>query len=313
MSAMSHEPHCGRSPRLSRAPIQILSALLLSLLLASAFATGAAAQGVPPAITVSDTVMEIRLADGSVLFGRVVAADGDLITIATESGARTEVARAQIASIRPTTSRLVNGERWTEDPNATRLFFGPTGRAIGQGTGYFAVYELLMPFLSFGVTDRISMSGGTPIIPGIIGEVMYFAPKVTVMSRPGIDLAAGALAFFVPEAEESLGLLYGVGTFGSRDNALTLGLGLPFITDSDDAFAERVVVMVGSESRMSPRTKFITESYFIPGVSGGLITGGLRFFGERLSADAGLGVAVGEDAGCCIPVVNFVYSFGKPR
>jgi hypothetical protein len=142
---------------------------------------------------------------------------------------------------------------------------------------------------------------------------VYFAPKVTVMSRPGIDLAGGALAFFVPDEDESLGLLYGVGTFGSRDNALTLGVGLPFITDSDDTFGDRVVVMVGGEARMSPRTKFITESYFVPGISGGLVTGGLRFFGERLSADAGLGVAVGAEVACCMPVVNFVYSFGRPR
>lgn len=170
----------------------------LSLLLVSAFASTARAQGVTVTIAVSDTVMEIRLTDGSVLFGRVVATDGDQITIATESGARTEVNRAQIASIRPTTTRLVNGKRWIDDPNATRLFFGPTGRAIGQGTGYFAVYELLMPFLSYGITDRISMSGGTPIVPGAMGELFYAAPKVTVISRPGVDLAAGALAFFVP-------------------------------------------------------------------------------------------------------------------
>ena len=314
MSAASYQLPSRRRQRPALSPSHLLPIIrLLSVLLVSAFASTARAQGVTATIAVSDTVMEIRLTDGSVLFGRVVATDGDRITVATESGVRTEVSRTQIASIRPTRSRLVNGQRWTEDPNATRLFFGPTGRAIGQGTGYFAVYELLMPFLSFGVTDRISISGGTPIVPGAIGELLYFAPKVTVISRPGIDLAAGALAFFVPDEDESLGLFYSVGTFGSRDNALTLGVGLPFFTGGDDTFADRVVLMVGGEARMSQRTKFITESYFIPGESGGLVTGGIRFFGERLSADAGLGFAIGDDTACCLPVVNFVYSFGRPR
>jgi hypothetical protein len=170
-----------------------------------------------------------------------------------------------------------------------------------------------MPFLSYGITDRISISGGTPIIPGIMGELLYLAPKVTVMSRPGVDLAAGALAFFVPSEDESLGLLYGVGTLGSRDNALTVGLGLPFITGSGDNFADRMVLMLGGELRMSQRTKFIAESYFLPGEAGGLLAGGLRFFGERLSADAGLGLAVGDGGACCLPVVNFVYSFGPAR
>ncbi len=287
-------------------------AVVLSLGMA-AVVPGAEAQQTPPAVVVSDTVMEIRLVDGSILYGRIVAADGERITIATESGARTEVSRSQIASVRASTSRLVNGERWTEDPNATRLFFGPTGRAIGRGTGYFAVYELLMPFLSYGITDRISISGGTPVIPGLIGELMYVAPKVTVVSRPGVDLAAGVLAFYVPEEDVSLGLFYGVSTFGSSDKALTVGVGLPFITGGED-FVDRIVVMLGGEARMSQRTKFITENYFVPGESGALVSGGVRFFGERLSADAGLGLAVGPDGGgCCLPIVNFVYSFGRPR
>lgn len=267
----------------------------------------------PPVIAVSDTVMEIRLDDGSILYGRITAVDGDRIAITTESGVRLEVGRGQIVSVRPTESRVVNGERWLVDPNATRLFFGPTGRAVGAGTGYFAVYELLMPFLSYGVTDQLSLSGGTPVIPGIMGELVYFAPKLTVVSQPGLDLATGVLAFFVPSEDESLGLVYGVGTFGSRDNAFTVGVGLPFITDEGDNFADRVVLMLGAEARLSPRTKFITESYFVPGESGGLVAGGVRFFGERLSADAGLGFAIGEESGCCLPVVNFVYSFGRPR
>lgn len=285
---------------------------LLAFLLAPATTRSAQAQVSTP-IVVSDTVMEIRLTDGSVLFGRIAAAEGDRITIASESGARTELDRAQIALIRPTLTRLVNGERWNDDPNITRLFFGPTGRAIGKGTGYFAIYELFMPFLSYGVSDRVSISGGTPIVPFATGELFYVAPKVTVVSKPGVDLATGVLAFFAPDESESVGLLYGVGTFGSRDNAFTVGLGLPFITGSGDNFADRVVVMIGGEARMSQRTKFITESYFVPGESGGVVAGGLRFFGERLSADAGLGVLVGDAVGCCLPIVNFVYSFGRPR
>ncbi len=290
----------------------IVPLALVVILLLSIVAATARAQVVAP-IAVSDTVMEVRLPDGSVLFGRIVLVDGDRITIASESGARTELDRSQIQLIRPTASRLVNGERWDDDPNATRLFFGPTGRAIGRGEGYFAVYELVMPFLSLGVSDRISISGGTPILPLAMGEVFYVAPKVTVVSQPGLDLATGVLAFFAPDESESVGLLYGVGTFGSRDNAFTLGMGLPFMTGEGDNFADRVVVMFGGEARVSRRSKFITESYFMPGESGGIMTGGFRFFGERLSADAGLGLLVGDGGGCCLPIVNFVYTFGQPR
>jgi len=43
---------------------------------------------------------------------------------------------------------------------------------------------------------------------------------------------------------------------------------------------------------------------------GALVSGGLRFFGERLSADFGIGAAFGDtEAACCLPLVNFVYTF----
>ncbi len=288
-----------------------MASLVALFLIASA--TTSHAQPLPVVVAVSDTVVEVRLNDGSVLFGRIVGIDGDRVTIEIESGARLEVNRPQILSIRRTSSRMVRGERWEEDPNATRLFFGPTGRALGQGTGYFAVYELVMPFLSYGITDRISVSGGTPVIPGLTGELLYFAPKVTVITRPGVDFSAGAIAFALPSEDETLGLVYGVGTFGSTDNAVTLGAGIPFIVGEEDEIADRAVVMLGFESRTSRRTKFIGESYFVPGESGGLVALGARFFGERLSADAGLGFFVGDDSGCCVPIVNFVYVFGRQR
>ena len=303
-----------RFPTLAGNIVRRLAAAAVVLAFASVLPSAARGQTPAPTVVVSDTVMEIRLNDGSVLYGRITAIEGERVIITAESGGRSDVGLAQIVSVRPTTSRLVGTERWQADPNTTRLFFGPTGRAVGRGTGYFAVYELLMPFVSYGVTDRLSLSGGTPVLPFVMGELVYVAPKLTIVSRPGMDLATGVLAFFLPSEDESLGLVYGVGTFGSRDDAITIGLGLPFLTGGDDEFAERVVVMLGGEARMSQRTKFITETYVIPGESGALVSGGIRFFGERLSADAGLGFGAGTgDVGCCVPIVNFVYSFGRPR
>lgn len=298
-----------RAPRLA---VVMRVATLVLALLAAPLSAGQA-QGVPPVVAVSDAVKQVRLSDGSTLFGRIVAIDGDRVTIEMASGTRIDVTRAQILSVRRTSSRMVGIERWEEDPNATRLFFGPTGRPLGRGTGYFAVYELVMPFLSYGITDRISVSGGTPVMPGITGELLYFAPKVTLVTRPGLHLSAGAIAFSVPSEDESLGLAYGVGTIGSTDNAFTIGVGLPFIVGEEDELADRAVVMLGLESRTSRRTKLIGESYFVPGESGGLLALGTRFFGERLSADAGLGLWLGEDSECCVPIVNFVYVFGNQR
>jgi hypothetical protein len=284
-----------------------LFALLLALA-AATFPDHAAAQGTDTVAVAQDTLFEVRLADGSVLYGRVVESTGARVVIRTQSGAMVTVERAQIASMEPTRGRVVQGRVWREDPNATRLFFGPTGRAVGKGRGYLGVYEVLFPFVTYGVTDQFSISGGTPVIPGIIGEVFYIAPKFTIIETDRTAVAAGVLAGGT--GDFTAGMVYGVGTFGDRDQAASVGVGFGF---SNGGFESQPVVMAGGELRVGAQTKLITENYFAPGESGAVISGGIRFFGERLSADFGLFTAVTGDGcdedECFFPLVNFVYSF----
>jgi hypothetical protein len=267
----------------------------------------------PAEIVVSDALREIRLADGSTLYGRIVAVEGERVTIQTEAGATLQVERAQIRSAAPVRGQVRGGEVWLDDPHGTRLFFAPTGRSLAQGEGYFGVYELFFPFLTYGVTDAITVAAGTPIIPGVIGEFAYLGPKVRVVNTPGVQASLGAFAGIFEGG--TAGIAYGVGTWGNPDRALTAGAGYAFYTDGDGGdFADRPLLMAGGELRTGPRTKLLTENYFLLGESGGLISGGIRFFGERLSADAGIGLFVGaDDVECCLPLVNFVYSFGGGR
>ena len=288
----------------------ILGVLALGLLLTS-IPSPAAAQ-VPEQLAPSDTLWEVQLTDGSTIFGRVVAVSGESITLATQAGATLSVTRSQIRSMRPVRGRVQDGEVLTEDPHATRLFFAPTGRALAQGEGYFGVFELFFPFLTVGVTDNLLITGGTPIIPGAIGEFAYAGPKFRFVATERVHVAAGFLAGLFDGG--TAGIAYGVGTWGSQDNALTAGAGWGFWTDGDDGEVSRdPLMMVGGEARAGRRTKFITENYFVFGEGGAVVSGGIRFWGERLSADAGLAAFVGDDSGCCLPMVNFVYSFGRRR
>lgn len=284
-----------------------LFALALALAAAASLPERAAAQGTDTVAVAQDTLFEVRLTDGSVLYGRVVESTGDRVVIRTQSGTMVTIERAQIASMQPTRGRVIQGRVWREDPNATRLFFGPTGRAVGKGRGYLGVYEVLFPFVTYGVTDQFSISGGTPVIPGIIGEIFYIAPKLTLVETDRMAVAAGVLAGST--GDETAGVVYGVGTFGDRDQAASVGVGMGFSNGNLDS---QPVVMAGGEMRVGSQTKLITENYFAPGESGVVLSGGIRFFSERLSADFGLAtVAGGEGCGseCFFPLVNFVYTF----
>jgi hypothetical protein len=291
----------------------ILRPLLLAFFLCAGVLAlpGHAAAQVDTIGVAADSLYTIRLTDGSVIYGRIVERTDESVTIETQAGVRVTLRRGQIESMTAMQGRVVNGEVWPQDPHATRLFFGPTARAVPQGQGYLGVYELFFPFVSYGVTDRFTISAGTPIVPEVIGRIFYLAPKFEVVRTPSASAAVGVLALFATqEFDGSAGLLYGVGTVGGSDQALTVGAAVPFYAaEGGSGIVNEPVFMVGGESRVGRRTKLITENYLFP-QDGALISGGIRFFGERLSADFGIGAAVGDgETGCCLPLVNFVYTF----
>lgn len=282
---------------------------LAALALAAALPARAAAQD--PAGAQQDTVYRVTLVDGSTIIGRIVESSETRIVLRSEAGMRFEIERSQIRSMRPLGGRLVDGEVWPEDANRTRLFFGPTGRSLRHGEGYIGLYELFFSFAAVGIADRLTLAGGTPIIPGGIGEVLYFAPKVTIVNAQNFQFAAGALAFFLTDEidEGSVGIAYGVGTWGSVDNAVSVGAGWGFaLTSEASGVADEPLLMLGLERRVSRGVKLLSENYYISG--GALLSGGIRLLGERFSADLGLaGLISDEDASFGLPLLNVAYRF----
>jgi hypothetical protein len=68
------------------------------------------------------------------------------------------------------------------------------------------------------------------------------------------------------------------------------------------------ILMGGAEGRVSRSLKVMTENYVWQNGEG-IVSGGVRFLGERLSADLALAVPVGMGEFFAFPVINFVYVF----
>ncbi len=279
----------------------------MGLLAIAAPATPAIAQVEVEALTPGEDLYEVRLTDGSVLFARVTAVEDETIVLVTLVGVRIEVQRSDIRMARPAEGRVVEGEFWREDPNSSRLFFTATGRTLQKGEAYVGTYIIVLPFFAVGVTDRITLAGGAPVLFGEL-EPFYVAPKVQLFSTARAAISVGTLALFFDD--EIVGINYGVGTFGTPDHALTVGLGFGF---SGEEFSNQPVAMIGGETRASRRIKLVTENYFLPGEDALLFSVGLRFIGERFSTDLGIAGFAGSDSGCCIPLINFSYAFGRSR
>ena len=252
---------------------------------------------------ITPTMFELVLRDGSRIFGTVDRETDQEVVFRTTTGATLTARRADVVSLRRVKGRVYNGEFRRSDEHRSRLFFAPTGRSLEQGQVSVGVFQFLAPFVQVGVTDRFSVGGGTPLIFGFDegDRPFWVTPKLQVYDSAGAQAALGVLHLF--SSAGNAGIAYGVGTFGSADNALTAGAGVAYAGDESGG-----VVMIGGERRIRSNLKLITENYLWNG-GHGFVSGGVRFIGERLSADLALAIPIGVSELFAFPVVNFVYVF----
>ena len=258
----------------------------------------------PNAVEGGRPVFELALRDGSRVFGTVERETDQEIVFRTSTGATLTAKKTDIVSLRRVKGHLQNGEFRRTDEHRSRLFFAPTGRSLQRGQVSVGVFEFMMPFVQVGVTDRLSLGGGTPLVFGFDEEdrPFWLTPKLQIFDSPRAQGAVGVLHLFSFSGNNA-GIAYGVGTLGSADNAITAGVGLAYSGD-----ARGGVVMLGGERRVRRNLKLITENYVWEG-GNGFLSGGVRFIGERLSADLALAIPIGHDDLIAFPVVNFVYVF----
>ncbi len=254
----------------------------------------------------------VILTDGTVLTGTLTSATAAEIVLESDSGLRTTIPRAQIRELDPFMGGFLRG-----DPNPTRLLFFPTARSLSAGTGRFGTY-FIFPTVAYGLTDNVDVSVGATIpIEG--AGVLNLNGKVTPVQTETFSFAVGASALVVyGDSEGSVGgTFYGVATIGTPEQAFTIGgLGVyAKVEDEDLDVADGGALVLGFEKQLSNNVKFLTENYigFGGGEMGALLSAGVRFFGERLSADIAPVVAIGggEVQFIPIPYFTFSYSFGR--
>lgn len=255
-------------------------------------------------------IYRVILKDGSEIIGTIQSSDSSKLGFASVSKITMEIPRTQIKSLEQLSGNIVQGEFMQSDPNYTRLFFAPTGRPLRDGQGYFSTYEVFFPFLAVGIGDAVTLSGGMSIVPGAESQIFYLAPKITPLHLKNIDVSAGLLYINGTASSSSgLGIIYGVGTYGTSDRALTLGLGWGF---SSGEVANKPILLIGGEYRVSRNVKLITENWIPPEIDLVIYSFGLRFFGERLAADLGFirPSKFTSNGFPFIPWVGFAYNFG---
>jgi len=276
-----------------------------------------AAQATGPTMAVaSDTSMRqlITLRDGSAVLGRIIQSWGDSARVESMAGVLT-LRRANVASVKLVrASSIHDGTYWPDDPNATRLFFGPTGRMLKKGEGYIANHWLFFMDGYGGVTDRFTLGGAMTVVPSdnfIRNNIYFISPKVAITQSEQFNTAAGVWLGMAPFSDaigsvNTFGIAYGVATWGGPDGALTLGGGYGF---AEGKTARNPVVMVGGTRRLSRRVSFVTENWIFPNVDYPLVSAGLRLIGENVSWDLGVITVLGTSSTIPVPWFGAAWKF----
>lgn len=261
-------------------------------------------------------IRRIVLTNGTVLVGTIEDESADPLVVVTREGIEQRVPRDRVREI----TGLISGRFTRLDPSRTRLFISPTGRALGRGNKRFSAYYIF-PSLAVGVTDRVDVSvGGT--VPLITSDGAGFAlnlnakGQVLPLENGGVALGTSAL---IPISTEDgipgfLGTVYGVATFGSATTGVTLGITGAYITDLEDAeFGNGAAILVGVDHQISDSFKLISENLLFVNdqENAGLLSLGVRIFGDRLAGDAAVALvaADGEFVTIPVPYLGVSYTF----
>lgn len=285
----------------------------LAVALAAAFGPPALAQEAPVVLRVAgpEETQILVLTNGSELVGRIVEVGEDQVRFLSGS-LEVTVPIADIRTVREASGSTAPA--WFPNPNRTRLLFAPTARPLPRGSGYFASHLLFFPSLTFGVTDSLTVGGGVSLFPGtpLDEQLAFVTPKFGWRVGERGHVAAGALLVAIPgdsddpDSPDRAGIIYSVGTWGDPDASVTAGFGYGY---TDDGLADRPMVVLGGERRLSRRIAIVTENWMFPGLEEPLVSAGVRFLGERMSVDFAIVHALGEED-AWLPLLSFVFSFG---
>ena len=211
------------------------------------------------------TSYRIETRDGNIYTGRIIAQDSLQVIFQSDQLGEIHIQRARIKEIHPIEKdKIKDGTYWFESPQATRYFYSPNGYALKKGEGYYQNVWVLFNSLAFGITDHVSFGAGLVPLFLFAGAPtpVWITPKLSIpISEDKMNLGAGALmGFIVGEERAGFGIVYGITTFGSKDQNVSFGLGYGYAAGE---WARWPMLNLNAMIRTGPRGYLLTENYFL--------------------------------------------------
>ncbi len=273
----------------------------------------------------------VRLKDGTSLRGKLLSSQNRQIRLQTQNLGEITLDMERIADISEADGYTKGGVFYFRNPFYTNYFISPTAMTLRQGEASYQNTYIFFNGVNFGVTDALTIGGGALLLPGTGPQVFFLTPKVCFNRNSPVKVAVGTIAATAFYSEYTYsnggsqrrtqtgfgGLAYGAVTFGNEERNGTLTAGWAY---GSNGFVSSTPVFTASYmARVGRKAAFLTENWLIPNGGddflGGLLSGGIRLFGERIGGDLGLWIPVGTGIGrvTLSPYAALKAKFGKRK
>jgi len=262
------------------------------------------------------TIIKIETDDGNEFVGEIIAQDSLKIVLKTEKLGEITIQKADIKSQEQVNiQQIKDGKLWFDNPQSTRYLWSPNGYGLKKGEGYYQNIWVLWNQFSYGLTDNFSIGGG--VIPlfffGGAPTPVFGTAKFSIpVKEDKINLGGGVIfGTVLGEEDTGVGIFYGLSTFGTPDNNVTVGLGYGM---ANGEWASSPIINFNGMFRVTSRGYFITENYLLTDGSESvfIMTLGGRWIIKKAALDYGLVIPIGDIGEfIAIPWLGFTVPFGQ--
>ncbi|MEO6167126.1 MAG: hypothetical protein ABIO46_00075 [Chitinophagales bacterium] len=285
-----------------------------------------------------DSVTLITLTDGSTLIGNIMEQYDSIIILETKNIGRVTLAAGNVKQIQTVAaSNFKEDGYWFPNSNATRYLLSPSGFNLRKGEGYYQNTYLLFNAAYVGVSKNVSIGGGFEFFSLFAGHnpMLFLNTKAGFKVAEKVNLAAGILYVRIPQfsswgenppADNDV-MMYGLGTYGTPDNNITLGVGYGLNLNRGECM-KKPVFSISGMTRVGRKVSLISENWLVPGEKQSVptspdfettatyplhlfVTYGVRFMGEKVSVDLACinSKEIAQAIFIGVPYVDFVVKF----
>lgn len=260
-------------------------------------------------------LIRIETTDGNEYVGTVSHENDERILFSTKNLGEISIQKTDIKSKEfLEISQVKDDAIWFANPQSTRYFWSPNGFGLKQGEGYYQNIWVLWNQFALGVTDNFSVGGA--MVPlflfGGAPTPMFATAKFSIpVEKEKINLATGVIAgTIVGESETGFGIVYGLSTFGTHDNNLSVGVGYGF---GAGGWIPAPLINLSGMIRLSSQWYLLSENYYVnlDGFGAAVSLGG-RWIIKKAALDFGFVLPVSENSGfIALPWLGFSIPFGN--